>query len=230
MWKSPSVLSFDLDDTLYDNKEIIAKAQLYIVNLLGRNYLEGRVPTDENYSKRRSYFVSKFPSLKRDVSLLRFFVIKSYLLDFHYSNIKANIIAKELVDEFISKRSKICVSRETKEILSYLYQKYPLIAISNGNMDISQNELSFFFKRVYSANINNMAKPNSFLFDNAIYDFGIDAIKLCHIGDDEITDVSGSISAGALSIWKAPSNRMNQNLKILPHVEITSLKELGNLF
>ena len=53
-WHRPKVISFDLDDTLYNNKIVLNKAEPYILKMLGENYLDGYIPNNGEYFLRKN--------------------------------------------------------------------------------------------------------------------------------------------------------------------------------
>lgn len=197
--------------------------------MLGENYLDGYIPNNGEYFLRKNDVLQKLPCLKNDVSLLRFFIIKSFLLAHGYSNNISIKISRELVEEFIRVRSIINVSCETINLLKELSCRYKLVTISNGNADVELTPLSKIFLKKYYSNINIKSKPDKAMFELVIKDFNIDKRDLCHIGDDEITDVFGAINAGALSVRVTKWHRDNTKMQVLPHVEVNNINEISEL-
>ena len=223
-WYRPKLLSFDLDDTLYDNSQIIDYAEEYMKSYISFHYLKGDSLSEKTLSKIKSYIYKVTPNLINDVSLARYFVYKLLLEMYGYSLMEQDLIAKELLEIFFKVRSRIFVSPRNIEILRYLKNKYYLIAISNGNAQVDRTNLKGIFDRVYYPNIDIKQKPSKDLFYQACYDFNVSTCDLCHIGDNDYTDIKGAIEIGALAIKQV--EYVQSYCNTLPNVEIQSLTEL----
>jgi putative hydrolase of the HAD superfamily len=224
-WHKPKVLSFDLDDTLYDNTKIIQYAQNHVLKLLCLRYLGGQMLSSYVISKIKTELFDVMPSLQNDVSLIRYFVYKELLKKFGYSPKGQHLIAEKLTNYFLKIRSRVQVDNCTLEILKDLKKSYPLVAISNGNMNPEMTNLKGVFERVYTPDINTPAKPSSCLFNRVVNDYGIKSSDLCHIGDNYNSDILGGLNAGVLTVFQTCFQGKN-NLKVIPHVEIENLTEL----
>lgn len=220
----PIVLSFDLDDTLYDNSFIVENAENQVFQLFS-SYLNNVCFSDILYQKIKQNILNNNLEIESDVSLLRFFIFQNILIMDGYSTSESNMISEKLINEFINLRSRINVSHETISVLQKLQEKYKLVCISNGNMDVSKTILRDVFCRNYYSNINNLGKPNPYIFQKVISDFNIKNYDLCHVGDNGYTDILGACRFGASTIMTTQYIK-NTKLQILPNIEISSIKEL----
>ena len=143
----PKILSFDLDDTLYDNKDIITHAEEEFYQHLKSNYFNNFEFSKEVYNQEKKRLVFELPELSSDVSLLRFFVLYNLLIRNGYSSSEAKKKSKELLQYFIEIRSNINISRETFDVLSSLASKYKLVVLSNGNANFQNKELGNLFDK-----------------------------------------------------------------------------------
>lgn len=226
----PKILSFDLDDTLYDNKDIITKAEEDFFQHIKSNYFNNIEFTKDVYNHEKKRLVLELPELSSDVSLLRFFVLYNLLIRNGYSTIAAKKKSKELLQYFIDIRSNINISRETFDVLSSLSKKYKLVVLTNGNANFQNKELANLFDKFIYANINIGSKPSRRIFDYLLKLYKINPLELCHVGDDEITDVFGAYKIGAQVIWQTQYRKNEKELRVLPHCKIENISELLQIF
>ncbi len=225
------LMSFDLDDTLYDNNPVIAKAEVEFANFLQEKYsLKNECKALSFWQHYKKEAILQDEALKDDVGLARCLGIKlalksqNILIDYEES--------QSLVDTFIYMRSKnIYVSDKVKDLLKKLSLKYKLIAISNGNVDIEIIGLKdYFMYDLRPCYKQNKRKPYNDLFKKALDLFNLKPYELLHVGDEPYTDVQGSIYANCqcayLKRGYAKTSSDISYLKILPTFEIDSIFEL----
>ncbi|WP_105199256.1 HAD-IA family hydrolase [Pseudoalteromonas sp. T1lg10] len=217
------VLSFDLDDTLYDNHPIIKAAlqaqQDYLLTLPG--WLE---QGDDFWLTCRRTVIARDPALAHDVTQIRkraltYAMNKIGLEQYHADN------AYQI---FAEARSKITVSDEILALLESLKRKYRLIAITNGNVDVSKFNLKDQFELVLMAGPDGKSKPHRDLFDHAAERLGVANHEIIHIGDSLDTDVQGANNAGCRSIW-LNNQGIQYAYKGLPCCEIDDIMALTQL-
>ena len=216
-WHRPAVITVDLDDTLYDNTDIIKYAEYYIREKIGNDYLNGILLSEKLYKTLKSQIAGKCPQLINDVSLLRFFTYKEFLMQKGMMSSEAANIAVDLVNDFI-----ICwISAE--------YLVDPLIGLINGNANFDLAGYTGYFTDILYPNVNVTAKPHYSLFYQAAWLAGCEISGVCHIGDDAVTDIYGSISAGAMSVMQTQFRNDSRRLSVLPNVVINDISELIQL-
>ena len=195
-----SALSFDLDDTLYDNVVVIRKAESSLLD-----WLSEYVPLEElhlfDWASLKKELLEQAPSLDQDVSEWRRRTIAAVLINFGQSKQESEKISEEAMTFFVRERSLVDVKPETHDVLSQLQNYYPMVAISNGNLDLDQAGISKYFKFIYKANVLLPKKPSPKMFQVACQDLKIEPSQLLHIGDHWVHDVQGSHSAGCQAAW-----------------------------
>ncbi len=225
-----TALTFDLDDTLYDNEPIIKKAEDYIIQYINERYFNN---TDFMNSKISDLYRSKMkqviPELENDVSLLRYFMYAEILKDNGYERIVACKEAEHLIHEFIKVRSQIIVPNYVPQVLKELSKKYILISLSNGNVSLKNTILDGCFDIDIRPNINIPNKPDPQIFQQVKDRLHLKGSQICHIGDNETTDVLGAYNSGFRTIWQTQWHGLFKDLKVVPNIMISNLNELLNI-
>ncbi len=224
------VITFDLDDTLYDNHQVILQAEQACVDFLK---VQSQIAElDLNYWKKwKAQIAKKFPLLEENVTQWRKVTICE-LLTFHgFPEALISSLAEKTMEHFLAWRHEICVPLISQKVLNQLAQRYSLAVITNGNVDPKRINLHQF-SLIRTGGIHGRAKPHNDLFSQTADYFKVRKQEILHIGDNLITDVEGAIKAGCQAVWLNESrNHLHDfnEARILPTVEIHSLKELLNL-
>ena len=122
-------------------------------------------------------------------------------------------------------RNKVILFPETEHILQNLSHKYPLIALSNGNADLSMIGIDNFFAKHYSAESIGKAKPHNAMFNAALAFTKCNAQQALHIGDHATEDINAAQTLGMHTIWFNQNNQQPSSL-CQPSSEIHSLATL----
>ena len=129
-------------------------------------------------------------------------------------------------------RSRIDVPQETHDTLTKLAQKWPLVAITNGNAQPELFGLSGYFEFVLRAGPDGRSKPYADMYHLAADKLNVPLGEILHVGDDLTTDVAGAIRCGMQACWIKPENAdlmQTADSRLLPHVEISRLASLTSL-
>ncbi len=228
-FKRPRVLCFDLDDTLYDNTVPIVAAERYIREFAGERYLGGRILAPEQYAETKAAVLRECPELAADVSMVRYFAYRQILLNFGYARDKAGVLAAVITEEFIRARSRIEIPDDTLETLNALRRHYHLAALSNGNADMKRTRLAHVFEHIWRPAGVFSPKPAGDLFRMAAGYYGISPQELLFVGDDPLNDISGALRFGCQVCWQTQYRKPERELKALPHVMISHIRELIDL-
>ncbi len=235
-WKGPSrirAVSFDLDDTLYDNQPVISSAEERFSNILMDRYsLPGEVLDPMYWMRWSAWCIENRPELDNDVTLLRQVMLHEALRSLGHPISKDEAV--ELTALFIRIRSEISVPASSLKLLSDLGAKYPLACISNGNSDTVQDGLAPYFDYDLRPSANGpRCKPSPDLFLKFASLAGVRPCEVLHVGDDPFTDILGAACAGCQSAWLergiAGKTAGAGDLLILPTLQISSLEELRAL-
>lgn len=225
-------LTFDLDDTLYDNAPFMAQAEAALINSLAQ--YDGLKNTRlSDFNKVKLAVLESQPNIYHDVLVWRAEAIKQFL---YINGIQDKSQQEDIIDtamhDFIFWRNKVVVPQQAIDMLVLLSKKYPLAVITNGNAEITKIGLSDYFQFSLRAGPDGLAKPYPDMFKLAAERLAIAPQNILHIGDNLFADVIGAINGGMQACWLNTTNNniyQHKESKVLPHIEITQLSELNNL-
>lgn len=231
-------ISFDLDDTLYSNKPVMLAIEKKMINYFENLVVLKRSGKNLKLDHRfwysfRCQTVLQQPDLAHDVVRVRLVTYRLGFISLGLSESAAEQQAQEALDYFISLRSDFDVPESSKKLLENLSKKYPLIAISNGNVDTHALGLSQYFQYIYHAGWQEdgtllRQKPAQDMFKLACRNLSISPSQLLHVGDCGRADIQGALLAGCQSAW-LPIYDVGKPLCVLPHIELTKLTFLEQL-
>lgn len=227
-----AALSFDLDDTLYDNVPVMQVCEQDAAAALGRRYPPLAALSAADWAARRQRRAQREPALQHDMTALRCATIASELRALGFTLEAAQQAAQEGMAEFIRLRNRIRVPAETLRVLAALAERWPLVAISNGNADPALIGLAPYFQFCLRAGPDGRAKPYPDMFHQAAQRLAIRPEALLHVGDHLQTDVQGAIHAGAQACWlndRQRQLRSEDHSRTLPTLEIRRLASLCEL-
>ena len=143
--KKIKLITFDLDDTLWDNMPTITKAEIET-----RKYIEERVGKIEwgdlnDFLNLREELIKEDPVIAWDISKLRKEIFRKKL-----AHVKPQSLRDEIVEEaftiFIDKRHEIQLFEGVENALDELSNKYTLGVLTNGNADVYRFDFGKYFK------------------------------------------------------------------------------------
>ena len=191
-WSKVKVISFDLDDTLWDNSGVIEKCEQELYNFLCKKH----PPFGEHYSIETMHRVSE-QFLAQDVphfdnmTTLRKAVIEHMLLE---TAGDLNLV-NQAFGVFYYWRNQIQIPELTYQLLDKLNKQYSLFAVSNGNSNLYWLGLMDYFEKHYIAGVDGRAKPSADMLHKICGLKNIEPQELLHIGDNHDTDIQSSINA-----------------------------------
>ncbi|MBO1520550.1 HAD-IA family hydrolase [Oceanisphaera pacifica] len=223
------VISFDLDDTLYDNVPVIVAAEAWLLQALKHHRPESTLLSGENLAAIKRQILQLEPELSHNVSALRMRLLSEGLRQQGMGEAEAASMADEFYQGFLNERGKITVPETSHKVLTELGQRYQLAVITNGNLPLENTALAPYFKTVLRAGIDGRMKPAADMFNSLAQQTGVQRSEILHIGDHINTDVAGAVHAGCQAIWLNDQGRSAYDLQCLPHVELTRLEQMLEL-
>ncbi|AIW15371.1 5-amino-6-(5-phospho-D-ribitylamino)uracil phosphatase YigB [Vibrio tubiashii] len=227
--KPIQAMTFDLDDTLYDNHPVIRQVEAKMVAWLHKHHPISATKTLRWWYDLKRSLAEDDPWLLNDVTLWRFKQIEKGLYILGYQPQQAEQAANEAIDEVLRLRSDFTVPQESHEVMAELAKRLPLVAITNGNVDVEKIGLSDYFSLVLKAGPDGYAKPHPQLFNKAQSFLSVPDENILHVGDHLISDVVGAKKSGFQACWY---NDQGVNIyqvnkaRILPDVEVNRLHDL----
>ena len=218
------VLSFDLDDTLWDGHSVILSAEKSMHDWM----LDHTPKVFERFSKdtlreHKFEFIKHHPHLINKISLARQAYLSELFSQLNYSDYQQK--SEACFKAFYQARQNVTLFQGVAEALARLKKHYPLIAITNGNADIQLTGLGDFFEFSLKAEDFDRPKPHGDIFHQALQQANINADQCLHIGDHPVHDMQGAYDMGMKTCWLKDGKR-EWNQDFTAHLEITHISEL----
>lgn len=228
-----AALSFDLDDTLYPNSPVIAAAELAMQQRLQQLKPDLRHNDPQYWWQQRKLLAAQDAGIRHDVSRWRLLAVEQGLLAQGLSTCEAGEVAESALGAFLQQRTNISVSAEVKQLLATLASRFPLVAITNGNADITRMGIAQHFQFALRAGPDGRMKPYPDLFVQAAQRLQLQPRQILHVGDHLRSDVLGALNAGCQAAWLNPATGPEQQQArpplVLPHLELSALQQLSML-
>ena len=218
------LVTFDLDNTLWDVDTVIHRAEKET-----RNWIQPRVPeygsymTSENVASLRARVMEENPDIRHDVSALRIQMMRRAFEQCGLGRTEADAKAREAFAVFIRWRNTITFYDGALATLNTLSHRYQLAALSNGNADIRRVGLDSYFSFAISAADVGSSKPSPEMFLEAMHRAEVLPDHAVHVGDHPIDDIEGANRVGMHSIWV---NFDGKTDRVPAHATVTDLPSL----
>lgn len=221
-----NLITFDLDDTLWDVRPALIKAEQAQNLWLQQHYpraIENRDSHDLN--QRKKDLIKQQPHLIHHISRFRQIFLEQLLLDAGVPPNEACDAAMQAFGAFIARRNDVELFKHAESVLEELNQDYTLAALTNGNADVSQTPLAAFFSFALKAEDVGAAKPAPDLFLAAMAQANSSPEQIVHVGDSHDHDIVGAHGVGIRSVWLTSE----QQPSTLASGTIQCLSELPNI-
>jgi len=218
-----TLVTFDLDDTLWDVRPALMKAEQAQNHWLREHYpksLEGKDSSTLNERKRR--LIKRQPELIHHISRFRQRFLEELLLDAGVAPKEAEHAASQAFAAFIARRNEVALFDYAVPVLEQLQADYRLGALTNGNADVTKTPLAPFFEFALKAEDVGAAKPEPQLFEAALARTKTHPRHAVHVGDSHDHDIVGAYHAGMRTVWLNPEG----NRSDLADASIRCLSEL----
>ena len=219
-------LTFDLDDTLWDNRPVLMQAEQTVYDWLCLHYprIKLRYSPGDMRGLRQA-LLQKKPELRNDVTALRKDSLRIVAQNSGYDD----SLVEPAFAVFLDARHRVTLYNDVEPALRRLRSAgYCLGTLTNGNADVGRLGLAQLFDFSLSAASTGKAKPHPRMFEEACRRAHVDAAELAHIGDEPGTDLAGAQNADVTAIWM---NR--QGVAAAPgihvHAEVRNMTQLLSL-
>lgn len=224
---SIQVITFDLDNTLWDVGQTIRRAEKSL-----RQWMQDNTPgalevyASDAVEGIRADVVARSPSQRHDLSFLRTEVLRSCMLESGLGESQAKASAEAAFDVFFAGRNKVVFFDNALKVLNDLSQGYRLFALTNGNADIHRVGIGQFFEGAVSSADVGASKPDPAMFSAVLTQAKVTAAEAVHIGDHLSDDILGANRAGMHSIWFNRDGAYDNDGETQPSAEVQSLSAL----
>lgn len=220
-------ITLDLDDTLWPIWPAIERAEKALDDWLSR-HAPMTAALFSNPAARheiREHVTRSRPELKYNLSAIRREAIRLAL----YRSREDPLLAEPAFDVFFDERNKVTLFEDAVLALEFLSDRYPLVAVSNGNADIRRIGIDGYFKASISAQQFGVGKPDPRIFHAAAGAVDVQPGEVLHVGDDATLDVLGALNCGMQTVWVNRSDQLWAHPAV-PHETVATLTELCDLF
>ena len=201
MSKQIRVITFDLDDTLWDNVPTITKAEIET-----RKWIENKVGKIDwgdlnDFLQIREALIKKDKSIAWDISKLRIEIFKEKIKG-RASSDEITKLAEDAFGYFLKKRHEIELFPGVEGALKALSENYVLGVLTNGNADIYKLSIGKYFEFSISSLEAQNSKPNKSHFELAKSHLpNLKYSEMLHVGDHQINDILGAHALGIEVLW-----------------------------
>ncbi len=217
---------FDLDDTLWDGRPVILRAEHVLIDFLRAHY--PRVLGLHDLDSMRALRVQvarEHPAMRHDFTWLRLESLRRHAREAGYPE----SMADEAFETFYRARNEVVVYDDVRPALDRLLGEFRLFAISNGNANLRVIGLDHYFEATLAAREAGMLKPDPRIFDVLLRRAGLRHAEAAHVGDDPEADVEGARGAGVLPVWLNRAGKRWDRPSPPPRLTIASLAELPDV-
>ncbi|WP_435606733.1 HAD family hydrolase [Pseudomonas knackmussii] len=201
------LVTFDLDDTLWDVAPVMNSAEATLREWLAVNAAQlGPVPIEHLWAIR-ARLMEQDPMLKHRLSELRRRILLHALIDAGYPATEAAELAEAGFQVFLHARHQVSLFPEVHPTLEALANRFILGVLTNGNADVRRLGLADYFQFALCAEELGIGKPDPKPFQEALKRAGVDAREAVHIGDHPSDDIAGARRAGLHAIWFNPARK-----------------------
>ncbi|MBS7662510.1 HAD family hydrolase [Pseudomonas lalucatii] len=222
------LITFDLDDTLWDVTPVMQDAEAALRNWLCLHAPRlGALPVDHLWAIRARLLQAE-PMLKHRLSELRRRILLNALEGAGYPHDEAQALAECGFQVFLAARHQVELFAEVHPTLETLAERFQLGVITNGNADVRRLGLADYFQFALCAEELGVGKPDPKPFREALARAGVAAEHAVHVGDHPSDDIAGAQAAGLRAIWFNPQGKAWE-AQAPADAEIRSLAELPAL-
>ena len=219
-------LTFDLDDTLWDNRPVLRAAEQSLYDWLAEHYPRiKRHYSLEDMQQLRRDLLQRDPALRHDVNTLRKTSLRIAAETAGYDD----SLVERAFAVFLEARHRVTLYNDVEPALKSLRDAgYCLGTLTNGNADVQRLGLGHLFDFSLSAASIGKAKPHPRMFEEACRRARVTPAQLAHVGDEAETDLAGAQAAGVTVIWMNRGGQLPRPA-VAHHAEVRDMAQLLSL-
>jgi FMN hydrolase / 5-amino-6-(5-phospho-D-ribitylamino)uracil phosphatase len=195
-------ITLDLDDTLWPFAPIGVRIERVL-----DDWLRGHSPcTAEKFPilemrALRERVFGAHPHLLHDMSALRRLTLETAFAESGEAPEHLNDLVDRAYEVFYAERNRVEYYPDALEALRRISARLPILALSNGNADLSRVGIDHLFVGQLGAHEHGAAKPEASIFLAACERLGCAPHEVLHVGDHAEADVLGAARAGLRTVW-----------------------------
>jgi FMN hydrolase / 5-amino-6-(5-phospho-D-ribitylamino)uracil phosphatase len=217
-------ITLDLDDTLWPVWPTIGRAEAVLTAWLTTHAPStAALSADAELKKTvRAEINARHADRAHDLSFLRLQSIRALL---QQAGDPVHL-AESAFEAFFAERQRVDLFDDALPALSFWSQRYPVVALSNGNADVHRVGIGQHFHASVSAQSLGVAKPDLRIFVAGAAAAGVQPHEVLHIGDDAHADCVGALAAGMQVAWLNREGHDWTHGDTRPHLEVRDLHAL----
>ena len=217
-------ITLDLDDTLWPVWPTIRRAEEVLLQWLQQHAEQTAqlFTSPEALRAIRMQVEQERPELRHDLSGLR----KASIAQALRQAGDDDALAAPAFDVFFAERQRVELFDDAVEALEFLSQRWPIVAITNGNADVYRMEIGQYFQDSFNVSRTGFAKPDVRIFQCAVDALQVPASAILHVGDDAQLDAAAARDAGMHAVWL---NRAGQAWPITTAQPTATVRNLTDL-
>lgn len=222
----------DLDDTLWDfHENARLSLQDVFVDRNLNNYFDDFDEFFRIYAKRN---IELWEQYGQGIVTKEYLMTERFRYPLAQMGLNDNKLAEEIGIQYLDiLPTKKALIPHAKELLDYLYGKYPLTLISNGFTEtqfrkMRSSNIEHYFKHIVLSETAGALKPDKQIFEYALKLNNVTADEAIMIGDSYAADIMGAINTGIRQIY-FPLHPIAPEDKPTCTYMINSLKEVWNI-
>ncbi|UTA47790.1 HAD family hydrolase [Simiduia sp. 21SJ11W-1] len=221
------LISFDLDNTLWDVEPVIhaaeAAMQAWLENFCPK--LVARFSPEQLRQARMDYW-AHHPEFRHLITRVRRDCLRMKLIEAGYCLNQAIELADMAMEVFMDARHQVNYFDHALSTLDQLAPHYTLAAITNGNANTKRLGLHQFSYHLSAEDVGT-AKPSPEPFELAMAMASVSAEEMLHIGDCPNDDIAAAASLGIKTIWFNPKRKAWPHTHLAPNAIVHTLKDLA---
>lgn len=220
------LITFDLDNTLWDINPVIIAAEKRLRNWVAEQLPEAVAHLEMDQLKQVYKQIKQdHPELLHHPTNFRKKILSIVFARVHSDPESVAALTERAFQVFYEGRNQITLYHQAESILQNLSQRYPLVALTNGNANLQMVGIDHYFEAHFSAETEGKAKPHRAMFQRALSFSKVEAHQAIHIGDHPLEDVEAANTLGYNTIW-FNQNQQQDSSSCNPTEEIHSLDQL----
>ena len=175
MFAHIKAISLDLDDTLWEIDSVIMRAEQRLHGWLADNFPRiTDLHTLNSMRQTRIDIAARHPEFGHDLSELRRRALRWHAEEAGYPQAEV----EQGFDVYFAARNDVELFEDVVPALRTLASHYPLVALTNGNADLTHIGLDEFFTAIVYAASVKASKPHPAMFEAAAARVGCSA-RIC---------------------------------------------------